>query len=183
MRKWKHLTQKDGGDIRIYRIWNAIRNRIDNENHPSYKNIKICDEWLDFDNFYDWAYNNGYYDQPEDTDRLDMLSIDRIDTFGDYTPDNCQWIPLRDNLKKLHIDRPEVRTYVKGYITIEHQRYAGKIRGKQMEKRCFCITNNTEYSSVLEASKALGVPADQLSACCRGDRKKTHGLEMRYING
>lgn len=53
--------------------------------------IKICDEWLGehgFENFQKWAFEHGY---PE----FDF--IDRIDTFGDYTPENCRFVTQKEN--------------------------------------------------------------------------------------
>ena len=53
------------------------------ENHRHYKNIIVCDEWKnDVKEFYDWSMANGYSDD---------LSIDRIDTYGNYEPNNCRW--------------------------------------------------------------------------------------------
>jgi len=74
---------------RLYRIYRGMRNRCKLENHVAYKHyggrgIKVCDEWLcDFKKFYDWSINNGYSDN---------LSIDRIDSNGNYKPTNCQWV-------------------------------------------------------------------------------------------
>lgn len=41
--------------------------------------------------FEEWAITHGYKDD---------LTIDRIDSNGNYTPDNCQWIPAEENSRK-----------------------------------------------------------------------------------
>lgn len=44
------------------------------------KGIIVCEEWHDRDNFRKWAYENGY---------VKGLRLNRIDSKGNYTPDNC----------------------------------------------------------------------------------------------
>lgn len=83
----KKSTKHGLGDTRIYSIWRNMKQRCNNPNATKYeiyggKGIKVCNEWLDFNNFYKWATENGYEDS---------LSIDRIDGNKDYTPDNCRW--------------------------------------------------------------------------------------------
>lgn len=70
-----------------------MKSRCYNKNDKGYKNygakgILICDEWLeDPIKFVEWAINNGY--SPE-------LSIDRVNTFGNYEPNNCRWITIQE---------------------------------------------------------------------------------------
>ena len=93
---------------RLYSIWNGMKQRCYNERFSQYKNyggrgISVCDEWKDdFFSFAEWALSHGYQDPPEAEkgNRGGALSIDRIDNDKGYSPENCQWIPLRENVKK-----------------------------------------------------------------------------------
>lgn len=87
-----HFTHRKSHH-RIYRIYNAMKNRCYNPNTPRYsdyggRSITICDEWLDsFMSFYNWAINNGYDEK---------LSIDRINNNEGYSPSNCKWATAKE---------------------------------------------------------------------------------------
>jgi hypothetical protein len=79
---------------RLYRTWQNMISRCTYPSQPNYawygaKGITVCPSWRhDFAAFRCWALANNYTDQ---------LSIDRIDSEGNYEPSNCRWITRSEN--------------------------------------------------------------------------------------
>src|SRR3990167_9233467 len=91
-----HKNIKHGGfGTRLYKIWEGMKSRCLNSNRKAYKNyggrgITICNEWLEFIPFRDWALSNGYKEN---------LQINRINNDGNYEPSNCDFVPIKENLR------------------------------------------------------------------------------------
>lgn len=107
-----HGDSRRGSFTRLYRIYANINTRCTNPNTAefnSYGGKGITNEFQSYESFKNWAYANGYYDQPENTPKAEMLSIDRIDPDKGYSPDNCQWVSIRVNTQRRNKDYFEKR--------------------------------------------------------------------------
>ena len=86
---------------RLYRIWAAMKRRCYNKHAIYYeiyggRGIAVCDNWLDYTAFRDWASSSGY---------AKGLTLDRIDCDGNYEPDNCRWITIEEQQRNRRNNR------------------------------------------------------------------------------
>lgn len=91
----------------LYGVWEQMRSRCNNPNNKRYKNygalgVTVCTEWSDYGAFREWAFANGYEPAAAGAKRGERLSIDRIDPTEGYSPDNCRWVTVSDNIRYMH---------------------------------------------------------------------------------
>lgn len=87
---------------RLHKIWEGMHERCERKTHDYYNNyggrgVSVCDDWKDYRVFRNWAILNQYND---------TLTIDRINVNGNYCPENCRWVTMRqqqNNKRSNHI--------------------------------------------------------------------------------
>jgi hypothetical protein len=168
------LQKKHGmSDTKIYKVWSSMKQRCLNENDKAYKNyggrgITVCNEWHEFEPFYEWAVNNGY---------KEGLTLERVDNDGDYCPKNCTWITKS---KQSSNTRNCIELTYKGktkimkewaeelnipYSVLQHRIYRGWDTEKALStpikpsnrRHCKLIEYKGEKKSIAEWARELGI--------------------------
>ena len=128
----------------LYSVWQQMIRRCTNPKYDKYKNyggrgIKVCDRWLNVENF----INDMYPSYKEG------LSIDRIDVNGNYEPSNCRW--ANRNVQQRNTRR---------IMTTNTSGFRGETWHKQRQKWIAQIGVNKKkihlgvFDTALEAAKA-----------------------------
>jgi len=125
----RHGHGKDTGRSPTYNSWQSMKDRCLNQRRACseyYRDVSVCDRWMAFENF--------LADMGE---RPEGKTLDRIDPFGNYEPENCRWATTSEQNKNT---RTTVRVSVDGeemtvsdlaemsglpYTTIHYRVHAG----------------------------------------------------------
>lgn len=96
-------SRKHGGfGTKLYTVWVQMKYRCYNSTCECFsdyggRGIDVCDEWKEsFVSFREWSIANGW--QPN-------LQIDRRDNNRGYSPENCRFVTITDNLRNRRITK------------------------------------------------------------------------------
>jgi hypothetical protein len=131
----------------LYRTWKNMKQRCYNPNNQDYKiyggkGIKLCSQWVNnFKEFCNWSMANGW---------KKGLSIDRIDSNKDYSPENCQFLSPSENSKKAASDNQQIgskkwcATLTEEDVANIRKDLASGMRQFQVKKK-YNLSSNTIY--------------------------------------
>ena len=161
-------------------------------------NIQVCDRWLhSFDNFLADMGNCPFED----------ASIERVDNLGDYCPENCKWVHMKEQPKnrsttrfytingKTLCLRDWARQYGINYHTLIRRLDKGmpfeealtkpitelnNCRSKPVVQMTLQGEEIAEYPSAIEASRQVGCGNAEIGKCCSGKLKTSGGYKWKF---
>lgn len=93
-----HKTSYKGNKEVLYDKWYKMLERAYclkyKEKHPTYKNVTVCEEWHNFQNFAEWYYSNYNSDYMKwwELDKDILIRGNKI-----YSPETCCFVPQEIN--------------------------------------------------------------------------------------
>lgn len=92
----RNLTH-GGSKTRLYCTWSNVKRRCNDKKNSRYndyggRGIRLCNEWLEFDNFRKWAIENGY----DENSKYGECTLERIDNNRNYEPSNCKFASIKE---------------------------------------------------------------------------------------
>lgn len=111
-----HFRKHGLSQTRIYGCWADMKQRCMNPKHKWFdhyggRGINVCEEWMRFEPFAEWAFSHGY---------ADNLTIDRIDNDKGYCPENCKWSTQQEqSMNKRHLKNSN------GYVGVHKRTVRG----------------------------------------------------------
>lgn len=157
---------KDIDKEKSYNIWSGMISRCYDinslKNRSTYKNVTVCNEWLNYTNFKEWfdrTYIEGYH--------LDKDLMQLGDEFKEYSPLNCVWLPREINSFLTNVQSSNTSGFTGVHWDSKKNKY--RVNIKFLGKRTFL-----GYSSTIE--EARKVYQDKRNEAC-----EIHKANMRKL--
>lgn len=97
----KYPIKRDGKCVKEYNAWRHMLSRcVDKkqiEKRPTYEDAACCNEWLLYDNFYEWLHNQPNFNKWFYSDKwaIDKDILNKNNKV--YSPENCTLVPIYVN--------------------------------------------------------------------------------------
>ena len=90
-----------GVAIKSYQVWQDMLKRCYSDKYkdknPTYKNCKVCEEWLSFSTFNKWFEENYPKHLVDKVDRIELDKDLLVEGNKVYSPETCVFLPKRIN--------------------------------------------------------------------------------------
>lgn len=97
----KYPSKENNNHTKEYLAWKRMLQRCfdekNKEKHPTYKDVTCCDEWLLFENFYEWLHSQENFDKWINGEKWCIDKDILVKRNKIYSPDTCCLVPMKIN--------------------------------------------------------------------------------------
>jgi hypothetical protein len=117
------ITKHGGWKNASYNTWRAMMRRCTNPNDKDYAKygamgVKVCPQWHDYLQF-----------KRDMGEPVGAETLDRVDPYGDYTPENCRWASLPVQARNVRVRENSVSGHTG--VHLRGKKWYGEITAKQ----------------------------------------------------
>lgn len=116
----KYKSSINGKQTFLYLAWKRVLDRTYSNNYPSYKDVTICEEWHNFQNFAEW-YEKKHI-QGFSLDKDILIKGNKV-----YSPETCCFVPSEVNMLFVKCDKSRGNCYIGVYYSKQIKRYVVKV--------------------------------------------------------
>ena len=123
---------------RIYKLWEGVMRRCLGNKCVSYKNVTICDEWLNFQNFAAWCESQEFFNAKDDRGKSYHLDKDILVRGNKrYSPEFCRFVP--SSINNLILSSKSARGMHPIGVSVKNGKFFSQITGGCSEKKSTLI--------------------------------------------
>lgn len=97
----KYPIVKSGRPAKEYDAWRSILGRCFDEDvkkkQPTYKDVTCCEEWLNYENFYEWLHSQENFEKWHSNKRWAVDKDIFVKRNKEYSPEMCCLVPQNVN--------------------------------------------------------------------------------------
>lgn len=162
-RKYPVGFETTGRLRKLYRTWYDMVRRCSPTDRPDSRHyynqgVRVCDEWLYWPTFANWAISNGWECG---------LEIDRRDNGKGYSPDNCRFVTDLEQTRNRDLERA-----YRGIREGQTRRWARPFQ---------CVETGEVFLTQIEAHRRHGVDRKSIRDALRGKYQQAGGFRWAYV--
>lgn len=179
-KKYKYPARTStGSKNKPYTVWNDMMRRCTNEKvqekQPTYRGCTVCDEWHDYDVFYEWFqehYRDGYK-----LDKDILFQGNKV-----YSPDTCVFVPNYINCLFTMTNAKRGQYPVGVYFRKDKNKFIAQLSFGGVQKNLGSFDDPIEAFKVYEEAKYKRVKDIAENALKIGEiDQRTHDAMLRYV--
>ena len=122
-----------GGKNPVFCLWVRILERAYNKNYhlkfPTYKDVEVCEDWLNFQNFAEWCETQEFFNAKDCKGKTYQLDKDLLYKGNKtYSPETCCFVPSEINGLLLKNDKDRGEYPIGVHPNKTHTRFRAHVR-------------------------------------------------------